>query len=279
MSYEYLKSVKKIVCIGRNYVAHIKELNNVVPKQPLYFLKPTTCLITPQHNSDISALNKLSDDTTTKFNSIPTFRGINKLDGTNPSPIYIPKNVQVSHEIELALIIKDTISNVSHSNFTLEDCLSNIQGFALALDLTARNVQEDAKRQSFPWTFSKGYDTFCPISHIVPLSQLRLPANLHDIQSLFRLRCFVNGELRQDGTCDMMLNPLEKVVSYITEVMTLEAGDLVLTGTPAGVGPLRVGDVVRGELWYGDERVVEMEFYCEERPGDYVYRGLEESRD
>ena len=76
----------------------------------------------------------------------------------------------------------------------------------------------------------------------------------------------------------MMLNPLEKVVSYITEVMTLEAGDLVLTGTPAGVGPLRVGDVVRGELWYGDERVVEMEFYCEERPGEYVYRGLDESK-
>ena len=102
MSYNYLKAARKIICIGRNYAAHIKELNNSTPKQPFFFLKPTSSIVTPLSSSLVK--------TTRPANS--TFNGLNE-DGTNPGPIFIPRGVKVHHEIELALIVSKHLSNVT----------------------------------------------------------------------------------------------------------------------------------------------------------------------
>ncbi|SMN19816.1 similar to Saccharomyces cerevisiae YNL168C FMP41 Putative protein of unknown function [Maudiozyma saulgeensis] len=262
MSFRYLKSVNKIVCIGRNYAAHIKELNNAVPKHPFFFEKPTTSLITP-----LSSGNKHIGQGEATFSKL-------KEDGTNPSPIYIPKNVNVHHEIELGLVMKNTISNISVDNFGLQDMLDNVAGFCLALDLTGRNVQSDAKKKGLPWFFAKGYDTFCPVSQMLTPEQIPGFRNtpLDQIHSKFQLKCYVNDELRQDGHLDLMLNPMHKIVGHIAEAVTLEAGDLVLTGTPAGVGQLQTGDVIRGQLFFGENLLVDMSFDCQDRPGNYEYK-------
>lgn len=154
MSYNYLKAARKIICIGRNYAAHIKELNNSTPKQPFFFLKPTSSIVTPLSSSLVK--------TTRPANS--TFNGLNE-DGTNPGPIFIPRGVKVHHEIELALIVSKHLSNVT--KMKPEEVYDSISGVALALDLTARNVQDEAKKKGLPWTISKGFDTFMPISAIV----------------------------------------------------------------------------------------------------------------
>lgn len=261
MSYKYLKSIKKIVCVGRNYAAHIKEFNNLVPTQPFYFLKPTTSLITPIGAQDVIGTNDKS-----------TFRGFRE-DGSNPSPIYIPENVEVHHEIELAIIIKNKISNATPDEFSAKDLLDNISGFALTFDLTGRNVQTDAKKKGLPWFLAKGYDTFCPVSHMIPKLDIPGLSNIaiEDIPSKFRLKCFVNDELRQDDHCGMMLNKMHSIVSHITQAVTLEAGDLVLTGTPSGVGALKPGDVIRGQLFFDGQLLIDMHFDCQPRPGHYKY--------
>lgn len=260
MSFRYLKSARKIACIGRNYVDHVKELNNAIPKNPFFFLKPISSIITPTKANVVKREQGTSNT---------TFHGLNA-DGTNPSPIYIPKNVNVHHEIELALIMKANVSNVNPLRFSTKDLLESIQGVALALDLTGRNVQSDAKRSGLPWSIAKGYDTFCPMSEMVPLDKLP-NVNSKDFQDSFRLKCFVNGELRQDGTSNLMLNSMAKIVSTISEAMSLEPNDIVLTGTPAGVGEIKPGDVIEGQLFYKNEKIVDMKFDCETKPGHYVY--------
>lgn len=261
MSFQYLKSARKIACIGRNYAEHVKELNNTIPKSPFFFLKPTSSIITP------AKVNVAKEE---QKNRNTTFHGLN-IDGTNPSPIYIPKNVNVHHELELALVMKSNVSNVNPSTFSTKDLLESIQGVALALDLTGRNVQSDAKRSGLPWSIAKGYDTFCPISEMVPLNKLP-DVNSKDFQDSFRLKCFVNGELRQNGTSDLMLNPMAKIVATISGTMSLEPNDIVLTGTPAGVEEIKPGDIIEGQLFYKNEKIVDMKFHCETKPGHYVYK-------
>lgn len=260
MSFKYLKSASKIICIGRNYAAHIKELNNTIPKQPFFFEKPTTTLITPLTSGK-------------KINSDATFTKLQE-DGTNPSPIYIPKNVNVHHEIELGIVMKNTLSNISVDKFSPQDLLDNISGFFLALDLTGRNVQSDAKKAGLPWFFAKGYDTFCPVSEMLTLEQIPgfRDTPIDQIHSKLQLKCFVNDKLRQDGHLDLMLNPLHKIVSHIGQAVTLQSGDLVLTGTPAGVGQLQAGDTIRGQLFFDDKLIIDMSFDCQDRPGTYEYK-------
>ncbi|CAB4253899.1 similar to Saccharomyces cerevisiae YNL168C FMP41 Putative protein of unknown function [Maudiozyma barnettii] len=262
MSFKYLKSVNKIVCIGRNYAAHIKELNNAIPKHPFFFEKPTTTLITPLSSAEQSASQDLA-----------TFTKLRE-DGTNPSPIYIPKNVNVHHEVELGLVMKNTISNISADKFGPQDLLDNVAGFCLAFDLTGRNVQADAKKKGLPWFFAKGYDTFSPVSQMLTPDEIPgfKETPLDQIHSKFQLKCYVNLELRQEGHLDLMLNPMHKIVGHIAEAVTLQAGDLVLTGTPAGVGQLKSGDVIRGQLFFGDNLLVDMSFDCQNRPGSYEYK-------
>lgn len=259
MSYQYLTKARKIICIGRNYAAHIKELNNATPKQPFFFLKPTSSLVTPVEPHSQSRL---------KEDENITFNGLNE-DGSNPGPIYIPKGTIIHHEVELALIIDKHLSNLSKENFGPEKVLESISGVSLALDLTARNVQDEAKKKGLPWSIGKGFDTFCPISKFIPKDQLLNTANLQDS---FRLKCQVNGKLRQNDSTDLMLTPLHTILQHISTMMSLEPGDIVLTGTPAGVGEIHPGDTIECELYQDESLLVDFKFDCKQRPGPYEFR-------
>lgn len=260
MDYTYLKAARKIICIGRNYAAHIKELNNPFPKQPFFFLKPSSSIVTP--------IDPNGELVTTNQTESCSYHGLND-DGSNPGSILIPEGVKVHHEVELALVMGEYVSNASATSFGPEELYRSISGVALSLDLTARNVQDEAKRKGLPWSIGKGFDTFLPISGFVPK---RLLGDGYDMQSRFRLQCDVNSVTRQDGTTDLMLTPLHTIVQHISTMMSLEPGDIVLTGTPAGVGELHPDDVIKSSLYFDEKPLVDMTFKCASRPGPYVYR-------
>lgn len=188
----------KIVCVGRNYADHAKELGNVLPKEPLLFLKPPSALIG---------------------------------DG---EPIVLPKMSQrVEHEGEIAVVIGKRLKAAGE-----REALAAIEGITCANDVTARDLQKADSQ----WTRAKGFDTFCPVGpRVVPLKEVG------DLAAL-EVWCRVNGEVRQHGRAADMAFSIPMVLSYASQIMTLEPGDLVLTGTPAGIGPLRPGDVVEVEV-------------------------------
>lgn len=188
---------RKIVCVGRNYKDHCAELQNPIPKEPLIFLKPTSSYV---------------------------------CEGSN---IVIPKNCSVvHHEVELGVVISKDGSHISE-----EAVMNHIGGYVLALDMTARDWQDKAKKAGKPWSLAKGFDTACPISRFISKEEIIDPHNIN-------LWLKVNDQPRQNGsTSDMMFN-IPSLISYISKVMKLEKGDVVLTGTPEGVGPVEDGDVV-----------------------------------
>jgi acylpyruvate hydrolase len=190
----------KIVCVGKNWEAHAKELGSQVPEAPLLFLKPPSALTG---------------------------------DGTS---IRLPAGAgRVDHEVELGVVIGKRLRNVQEA-----DALEGVRGWCLALDVTARDQQSKAKKAGHPWTMAKGHDTFCPVSPVLGKDEVD-PADA-------RLVLSVNGELRQDGTTKDMVWSVPALLAYISRIMTLEPGDLVLTGTPQGVGPLAPADTLEGSL-------------------------------
>ena len=140
------------------------------------------------------------------------------------------------HEVELALLIGKGGKDIPE-----DSALDHIAGYGVALDMTLRDVQNELKKKGLPWEIAKGFDTSCPLSTFVPAEVVPDPQNL-------RLRLEINGELRQDGTTDLMINPVRRIVSHISSLFTLEPGDVILTGTPSGVGPVKSGDRLRAEL-------------------------------
>jgi 2-keto-4-pentenoate hydratase/2-oxohepta-3-ene-1,7-dioic acid hydratase in catechol pathway len=185
----------KIVCIGRNYAAHARELGNQVPAEPLLFLKPPSSLLGPQ--------------------------------GT----VLLPsESSRVEHEAELAVVIGHRAKDVAEP-----DALAHVFGYTCACDVTARDLQ----RKDVQFTRAKGFDTFCPVG---PWVETDLDV------SAARVTCRVNHETRQDGTTADMIFDVPTLVSYVSRVMTLEPGDVLLTGTPAGVGPLAAGDALEVEV-------------------------------
>jgi 2-keto-4-pentenoate hydratase/2-oxohepta-3-ene-1,7-dioic acid hydratase in catechol pathway len=179
----------KIVCIGRNYAAHARELGNDVPAEPLLFLKPPSSLLAPG--------------------------------GVVVLP---PESARVEHEAELVVVIGRRAARVSAS-----EASSCVFGYTAAGDITARDLQ----RKDVQFTRAKGFDTFCPVGPWIET----------DLQpGALRVRCTVNAELRQDGTTDQMIFDVPTLVAYVSAAMTLEPGDIILTGTPSGVGPLAPGD-------------------------------------
>lgn len=198
-TYEF--PIGKILCIGRNYADHIRELGNETPDAPVIFMKPASAVI---------------DD-----------------DGTVVIPSY---SRDCHHEAELALLIGKTGKNIP-----AEKVMEHVAGFGVALDLTLRDVQSEQKKKGLPWEIAKGFDSSCPLSSFVSAAQVPDPQNL-------TIRLTVNGELRQDGCTAMMIHPIANLVSHMSRIFTLEPGDIVLTGTPAGVGPLRHGDAVQVEI-------------------------------
>lgn len=182
----------KVVCVGRNYADHAKELGNDVPKEPLLFLKPSTSVIGPR---DVVRLP--------------------------------PQSKQVEHEGELAVVIGVTGAR----RVDRKDALKTVFGYTCANDVTARDLQ----RADVQFTRGKGFDSFCPIG----------PWIVTDIDPAdLEVRCEVNEEVRQLGRTKDMIFDVPTLVSYVSHIMTLLPGDVILTGTPAGVGPLVDGDTV-----------------------------------
>lgn len=186
----------KVVCVGRNYGGHAREMEAEVPSSPLIFLKPSTAVIGPE------------------------------------KPIVIPSAArEVHHEAEMAVVIGRVARNVA-----AEDAYRTVLGYTAANDVTARDLQ----RRDGQWTRGKGFDTFCPLG----------PAMETEFDPLqdHRLECRVNGEERQGGSVRDMIFGVAELIEFITGVMTLLPGDVILTGTPSGVGPLRAGDRVEVSL-------------------------------
>jgi len=203
---------KKIVCVGRNYSEHAAELGNAVPSKPLLFLKPTSSYV-----SEGSAIK------------IP--EGCNDL----------------NHEVELGVVIGARAQAISEA-----EASGVIAGYALGLDMTARDWQSEAKKKGQPWSLAKGFDTSCPISGFIDKTEIK---NHNEIDIWLK----VNGETRQSGNTKDMIFPIEHLISYASRFFTLEPGDLLLTGTPAGVSKLNPGDVITA----GISDVVSMEFKVE----------------
>ena len=194
--------VGKVVCIGRNYAEHAKELDNPVPTEPLLFIKPGSCVVPLEGGF-----------------AIPTERG------------------SVHYEAEIAVLIGKPLS----AKPSREEVLDAISGFAPALDLTLRDKQAELKAKGLPWEIAKSFDGAAVIAPFVVSSTF---ADVTDIG----IRLSINGEVRQDGNSAQMLNPIVPMIQYMAGCFSLQAGDVILTGTPAGVGPLNVGDEVVLEL-------------------------------
>lgn len=140
------------------------------------------------------------------------------------------------HEAELALLIGQQCKGLAEA-----DALGGVAGYGVAIDLTLRDVQDGLKKKGLPWDIAKGFDTACPLSEFVPAAAVSDPQNLN-------IRLTVNGELRQNGSTALMINPAAKLISHLSSIFTLEPGDIVLTGTPAGVSRIAAGDQLCAEI-------------------------------
>lgn len=140
-------------------------------------------------------------------------------------------------------------------------------GYALGIDMTARNAQDEAKKKGLPWSIAKGFDTFLPISDYISKSLIPDP---HDVE----LYLNVNDEVRQSDSTGLMLFKIPRQLSEISRIMTLEKGDVVLTGTPKGVGEVKAGDVMRAGIRVGGKELVEgkMRVDVEDRDGPYEFK-------
>ena len=192
----------KVVCIGRNYAEHAKELNNPVPSEPLLFIKPGSCVVAMDESF-----------------AIPAERGA------------------VHYEAEIAVLIGKPLSKKPSA----EEARDAISGFAPALDLTLRDLQDALKKKSYPWEIAKSFDGACVLAPFVPGDAVEDLADLG-------IRLSLNGELRQDGNSRDMLTPILPLIQHIAGHFSLQPGDVILTGTPAGVGPLQSGDELQLEL-------------------------------
>lgn len=186
----------KIVCVGRNYLEHARELGNELPERPLIFMKPPSALI-----------------------------------GDGDAIVLPAASSRVEHEGEIAVVIGTRTRGVRAA-----DALAHVAGYAPLNDVTARDLQKSDGQ----WTRAKGFDTFCPMGAVAPADG-RDPSELEVV-------CRVNGEIRQQGRASDMAFSIPTLIEYISSVMTLEPGDIIATGTPAGVSRLQAGDVVEVEI-------------------------------
>lgn len=193
--------VGKIVCVGRNYSEHAKELGNEVPEKPLVFLKPASALI-------------FSGDKI----RYPSFSN------------------EMHHEVELVLLIGKKIKDAN-----LKEAEDAIEAYGVGLDMTLRDIQTKLKEKGHPWTIAKGFDTSAVVSDFISKKEYTLTLNERIILS-------VNGVKRQDDLLNKMIFSPAEIVEYISSLMTLEEGDLIYTGTPAGVSKVIPGDKIHVEI-------------------------------
>jgi len=165
--------------------------------------------------------------------------------------VIIPPGTEVHHEIELGVMLCKGGKNIPEDQ--TDSCIG---GYFVALDLTARNLQAEAKTNSWPWDVSKGFDTFLPLSELVPKEQVSDPYNLE-------LELLINGQTKQKGSTGDMHFKAHYLISYLSTVFTLCEGDLILTGTPAGVGPIHSGDLLTCLLRENNSELVQANFNVE----------------
>jgi acylpyruvate hydrolase len=217
------------MCIGRNYADHIKELNNQRPKQPFFFLKPSSSILLPSEG-----------------------------------PILRPRGVTLHFEVELGIVIGKTVRDLDEND--TEGWMSAIESYLLTIDMTGRNVQEEAKKRGLPWSIAKGFDTFLPIAGPIEKGKISDPHNVE-------LYLKVNGETKQNDNTELMLFRIGRQLADISRVMTLEKGDIVLTGTPKGVGPVVTGDVIEAGIRIDGKEVEEgkIKVDVKDRDGPYEF--------
>ncbi len=185
----------KIICIGQNYLAHVKEMNAQVPAEPVFFMKPDTALL------------KGGDD------------------------FYLPDfTKELHHEIEVVLKISKAGKHID------EKYASNYyEEISVGIDFTARDLQQEAKKKGLPWEKAKAFDHSAPVGQFMPKSTLK------PVQQLdFHLT--INGELRQKGNTNDLIFSFDKIISYVSQYVSLRTGDLIFTGTPVGVSAVKIGD-------------------------------------
>jgi len=191
----------KIICLAQNYRAHAHEMGASVPREPKIFLKPPSSLI------------------------------------GNNGVVFLPKmSARVDYEVELAAIMKDRCQHILY-----EDAEKSILGYTVIVDVTARDIQEEAKKAGMPWTVAKGFDTFAPIGpKLIPVQRV-------DVGNL-DIWLKLNGEYRQQSNTKNMIFSVQELVVYISRIMTLEPMDIIATGTPEGVGPMKDGDFIEAGI-------------------------------
>lgn len=194
-------TINTIYCIGRNYARHAAELGNTVPEQPMVFLKPVSSII-----GDGEVIQ------------LPT------------------QSNEVHHEVELVVAIDKRGKDISR-----EDAFSHIGAYGIGIDVTARDIQQQAKDRGHPWSVAKGFDTFAPISQFHPVTSTT------DFSAM-ELSLTVNEVQRQHGFTRNMIFPVEELVSYLSSIFTLTPGDLIFTGTPEGVSEIKHGDKIEAVL-------------------------------
>ncbi|WP_372950198.1 fumarylacetoacetate hydrolase family protein [Mariniphaga sp.] len=192
----------KIICIGRNYVAHAQELNNDIPEEPVFFMKPDSALL------------------------------------RNNDPFYIPDwTNEVHHEIELVLRVcrlgKNIEKRFAHRYY---------DEIGLGVDFTARDIQNELKKKGLPWEKAKAFDQAAVISSTF------FPVSIFPTPESIRFKLDINGQTVQEGNSGLMIFGFEEIISHISKYITLKIGDLIYTGTPAGVGPIKIGDRLEGFL-------------------------------
>lgn len=192
----FARTGRSIIAIGRNFAEHAKELNNAVPTEPFYFLKPTSSYL------------------------------------PNGGKVEIPRGTIVHHEVELGIVIGEGGRDISEAQAD-----KHVAGYTLAIDMTARNIQDKVKKQGLPWSSAKGFDTFTPVSSFIPKSSIKDTSNVN-------LWLKVNGEFKQNGNTKDMIFDVPRLIKHVSSIMTLQPGDVILTGTPSGVGPIKAGDKI-----------------------------------
>ena len=189
----------KIICIGRNYLDHCKELGNSIADEPLFFLKPETAIQPKGH------------------------------------PFFIPEfSKDIHYEVELVL-------KINKAGKHIEERFANkyYSQIGLGIDFTARDVQQECKKKGLPWEKAKGFDGSAQISqNFINKSNLKL--------SEIRFSLFKNNTKVQQGNSNKMVFSFEKIIAHVSKFYTLKTGDLIYTGTPAGVGPVKAGDILKG---------------------------------
>ncbi len=198
----------KILCIGRNYVDHAKELNNPLPSEPVVFLKPETAIL------------------------------------RTGRPFFIPDFAKEFHyEVELVIRINRLGKNIdpkfAHRYY---------DEVGIGIDFTARDLQNSLKKKGLPWEKSKAFDNSAALSKFVPM------AKFEDVQNI-NFRLDINGEKRQEGNSSLMIFKVDEIISHLSKYFTLKMGDLIYTGTPAGVGSVKIDD--RLQLYIEDELMLE----------------------